>query len=364
MAVNEGLAQVSNDQVPIDPNVRIPDHVRQAAAAAEAFYKQPPADPDPAAEEAARAEAARLAAEAGQAQPLPADKAPPAAGQDDFTGQADQASLRDSEWARRYNSMHGRWQASERSKAAMEQQMTELAQELVRTQNMLAQGGSQQRAAPAAQPQSNHNVVNSEEDRANYGDELLDVIRRTAQATVSPEIARLEAENARLTSRVQSTGRRELFETLDRRMPTWRATNTDPKFIAWLRLRNVYTGQVRGEMLKAAVDGAQAPKVLALFQDFLTEAHATGMMPSAAPAEQQQQAPHAPALDLETLAAPGRARPASGDSQLPADKKFYSRADISNFYNDVRKGLYAGRDAVKAAYEADLTAAQREGRIR
>jgi hypothetical protein len=49
---------------------------------------------------------------------------------------------------------------------------------------------------------------------------------------------------------------------------------------------------------------------------------------------------------------------------VPADKPIYSRADIAKFYDDKRRGLYAGRNADADNFEADLTAAQREGRIR
>lgn len=368
MAANEGIQPVDpNAQVPADPNVRIPDHVRRAAEAAEAFYKPPPdqavpqAEADAAAAEAARAEVARVNAENGVA--APAAPAAPAHAGDSFTGTADAKSMQDSEWARRYNSMQGRWQASERAKAAMEQQMVELGQELVRTQNMLSQTQGTQPTQQTRQAPTNHNNLITEEDRANYGDELIDLARRAAQSAVSPELERLRADNAQLTQRVQNTGKRELFATLDQNLPSWRQINQDNRFKAWLRLPNIYTGDLRGNMLKAAVDGAHAPKVLALFKDFLAEATATGLMAPEAPAEQHL-APHAPALDLETLAAPGRARPASGDSQLPADKKIYSRADISKFFDEKRRGLWANRLAEAQAVENDLTAAQREGRIR
>lgn len=371
MSANEGLKEIKNpDALSTDPNVRVPDHVRQAAEAAEAIHKAAYAPSDAqvsaaveterlAAEEAARVaaaqqpdpaaeEAARAAAEATRA----------AAAGDDFTAPADAKALQDSEWARRYNSMRGRY-------VALEGQMRELGQELVRTQNMLA---TVQQAPPApqqAQRGQDHGNLITDEDKANYGDELIDLIQRGAQAAVTPELERLRADNAKLTQRVQNTGKRELFERLDRDLPNWRVINKDTRFLAWLRLPNVYTGQLRGNMLKAAVDGANAPQALQVFKDFLAEAHATGMI---APAQQiEQQAPlvpRTPALALDALAAPGRARPASGDSQVPAEKPIYSRADIAKFYDDKRRGFYAGRDAEVQTFEADLTAAQREGRIR
>lgn len=371
MSVNENFAPQSDTnnptQLSADPNVRVPDHVQAAAAAADALHKQlytkpepetvQPVAPaqDPAAEEAARA----AALEAAQGQPAPAAQeqhpAPTAA----------EANISAEEWRHRFLSMQGRFNAATRDKGAMEEQMRQLGQELVRTQNLLA--AAQQAAPDHGQRGQDHGNLITAEDRENYGDELIDLARRAARDTVAPELDELRNENQRLQQRVARTAKQELFATLDGSISNWRDINKSQQFKLWLRLPNIYTGQLRGNMLKAAVDGAEAPKVIALFRDFLAEANATGQQVSAAPIEQQlapQAAPRVPALDLETLAAPGRARPASGDSQVPSEKPIYSRAQISQFYNDKRRGLYAGRDAEVNAFERDLEAAQREGRIR
>lgn len=369
MSANEGLQPLTNpDASTVDPNVRVPDHVRAAAAAADAIHKAAYAPPaDPAAEEAARAaaaetaaaeEAARAAAAENRPQPdLQVQENRPQSG-DDFTAPADAQALKDSEWARRYNSMRGRY-------VALERQMGELGQELVRTQNILS---STQQAAPAPRQDAlghDHGNLITQADVDGYGTELIDLATRVAKSVVAPEMEQLRADNAKLTQRVQNTGRRELFERMDRDVPSWRQINKDVRFLAWLRLPNVYTGQIRGNMLKAAVDGANAPQALQVFKDFLAEANATGMIAPAQQIEQQAEpAPRTPALALDALAAPGRARPASGDTQVPGEKPIYSRADISKFYDDKRKGLYAGRDADVRAFENDLTLAQKEGRIR
>jgi hypothetical protein len=91
-------------------------------------------------------------------------------------------------------------------------------------------------------------------------------------------------------------------------------------------------------MLNGAHQAAHAPTVIALFRDFINEVRATG---GTLPTSQSQQpavtstvteAPRQPAMNLESLAAPGRARPATGESQTPADKPTYTRAQISRFY--------------------------------
>lgn len=369
MAVNEGLQKIAPGDVPVDPNVRIPDHVTQASANADAIHErfypreqdapaapkkedvqQPVQQQDPPIQQQVQDPPVQQ-----QVQDPPRQREP-APGPEDENDQT---------WKHRFLSMQGRWQAQVRANASMEEQMRLLGEELVRTQNLI-----QTPVAPAAgqaNSDTHHNNLITDEDRQNYGDELLDVVTRAARGAVSPELERLQRENASLTQRVQKTGKRELFTTLDAQLPTWRAINQSPQFVNWLRLRNVYTGEVRQKMLDAAVAGADAPKAIQLFKDFLTEANATGQLAPAAQTEQQlqqQPAPREPALNLETLAAPGRARPASGDSQVPSEKPMYSRADIAKFYDDKRRGLYAGREAAFAATEADLTAAQREGRIR
>lgn len=369
MSTNEGFnAGAKLDQLSADPNVRVPEHVKASAAAAEALHQQLYAQPDPAAAQPAanepgadqrtpeqiEAERAAQAANAAQQIEQPQHPAPSAADQ----------NVTAEEWRHRFLSMQGRYNAAVRDKGAMEEQMTQLGQELVRTQNILASIQSQ----PANQQAASHahESLITDADRENYGDELIDLARRAGREAIAPELEHLRAENQRLTQRVQSTSKRELFATLDQHLPTWRQINTNQHFKMWLRLPNVYTGQLRGNMLKAAVDGAEAPKIIALFQDFLREAAATGQDVPAAQHQQQepQPAPRTAALDLETLAAPGRARPASGDSQVPSEKPIYSRADIAKFFDEKRRGLWAHRQQAAQDYENDLSAAQREGRIR
>ena len=374
MAINEGLKPITNDQAPVDPNVRVPDYVKRAAEQAEAAHKaayQPEAMPQDINPPASQAQEQTPPAPQAQEQTPPAPQAqeqtPPAPqAQEQFQPmKPGDENVTAEEWRHRFLSMQGRFSAASRTIGSMEQQMQELGQELVRTQNMVSTMQTQQ-PAPQPSPQPNHGNLITDEDRANYGDELIDLARRAALSSVSPQLAHLEEENKRLTNQVKTTSKRELFMSMDRAVPNWREINKSVQFKSWLRLPNIYTGQLKGQMLQAAVDGAEAPKVIQLFKDFLTEAHATGQMVPAQQIEQQPPSavPRTPAVNLETLAAPGRARPASGDTQVPVDKPTYTRAQITKFYEDSRKGMYAGRQAEYDAIQNDLTAAQREGRIR
>lgn len=366
--VDKVVDQAPADMAPVDPNVIVPRHVQEAARLAEAYYNTAP---ETEAETAAKAEAARVAAEAAQNNSPPAAENRPLEPQpqDQSLPQPTKEQLQDDTWAGRYNSMKGRWESSQRTVGSLQQQLIDLGDELGRVNALLSRAGVP--TAPAAadvQPQRghDHNKLITDADRDTYGEELLDTVTRAARGAIEPELTQLRADNEQLKKRVISDDQRVLRTQLAQAVPNWSAIQKSPEFGNWLRLPNVYTGELRGNMLRTAYGSANAQQVIALFQDFVKEVQATG---GNVPSDQRQQQQHLaparnPAMNLEELAAPGRAKPAGGDTQTPADKPIYTRADISRFYADSRKGLYAGREAEYNRTQADLTAAQREGRIR
>jgi hypothetical protein len=48
---------------------------------------------------------------------------------------------------------------------------------------------------------------------------------------------------------------------------------------------------------------------------------------------------------------------------MPADKPMYTAQDISRFYTECAAGKWRTREADRAAIDADIIAAQHEGRI-
>lgn len=365
MATQETIVdQRPIDLAPIDPNVTIPKHVQDAARAAEAFYAQP----EPTAEEKAAADAAaeaeRVAAEQQAQNPPQQDQQQPPQHQD--VQQPSREDLQNDQWAGRYNSMKGRWEAVSRQLGIAQQQLIEAGDEIGRLNALLSRAGVQPTAPSQDQGQQQpvHNKLITDADREAYGDEFLDTVARAARGAVQPDLERLQTENQELKKRVITEDQRQLRTDLARAVPNWAATQRSPEWNRWLHLPNVYTNQVRGEMLRAAYAAADAPKVIALFQDFVKEVQATGGTVPTGQRQEQQQAPRTPAIELDTLAAPGRARPAGGDTQSPADKPTYTRQQIAANYADKRRGLYNGRETVWANLDADMIAAGREGRIR
>lgn len=346
-------------QSPIDTSVVIPDHVKRAAALAESYYNQPteqvPTAPEP------TAEAAPVEQPAAEVPVVQAPPLQPAAPQADYVAPASKEDIQDSEWAARYNSMRGRWEASQRTIGSMQEQLSQLGDELMRTQQLL-RGQQPQESQQQSHP-NNAKLITAEDEQA-YGPELIDLARRAALETMGPEIESLRAQNDTLKKRVTDTAQGELRNKLTALVPNWRTINATPEFKSWLRLPNVYTREVRQSMLNRAYAAADVPAVVEFFKDFLREGIATGQM-APAPQQEQPQAPRAAAVPLETLSAPGRARPASGEfSNMPADKPIFTRAQVKTFYDNVRRGAYNGRETEKASLEQSIFAAQSDGRVR
>ncbi len=352
---------------PIDPSVIVPASVKKAAALAESFYSKaaaPPADNEPAppAPDAAspQPEPVAPAEPPQQAQPAPADAdaQPPAEfelGNEEVIVPSRQ-ELSESEWARRYNSMKGRYDTSQRTIGSMQEQMQQLGDELVRTQQM-AQN------APPPRPTEPKPTLITPEDEAAYGPELIDLATRAARQAIEPELDALRNQNNELQQRVTTQAKKDMFGLLDAAQPDWRTINKSQRFISWLRLPDVYSRRVRQSLLDAAYQAADAPTVLAFFKGFLDDETATGNA-EPAPRSEPPVAPRTAAVPLATLAAPGRARPATGDTPGPADKPIFTRNQIQRFYSDVRRGVYAGNETEKARQENAIFAAQREGRVR
>ena len=341
---------------PVDTSVSVPESVRRAAAEAEAAHKAAyqSSDAPPAADAAPAATPTWLAAEAAH-KAAPAVASPHAEPTPPVTAPAPPAGERD--WEARYNSMKGRFDQSQRTIGSMQAQMQELGDELVRTQAVLTP-----RQQPRQQPQQQPVKLLTDQDRADYGPELIDVVQRAAVEAVAPKLTRLEQENQQLRQRVQQQSQQGIYAALDAEVPNWRSVNGSDRFKAWCRLPDLYSGVLRGKLLNDAFRAGQTARVAQFFRGFLAEEVATGQEPAPLPPAVERTA----AVPLETLTAPGRAKPATGadNTNTPADKPIITRAQIAAFYDQVRKGAYAGRDADKARDEAIIFAAQREGRTR
>lgn len=368
-----------------DPNVNVPDVIKRAAAAAEAAHKaaygdaapapapvvdapQIPLAPAPAAPDApitiVAADPPQVPDRAQTPPQTPAEppkvpvQTPPAQAQEP----APPVTPQPDNWEHRYHAMKGRYDQSQMTIGSMQTQMQELGDELQRVHTLLAQRGPVPNSGPQTLPQPRNSLL-SEEDRKAYGEELTDFVQKAAKDAIAPELTNLEQENLRLRQQINRNAQNTVYGELRKAIPNWEEVNNSPRFKAWVRLPDIYSGQSRVSLLKQAFQQHNAPRVIAFFNGFLDEERATGHLASPA-AQPAPVPPRDPAVSLATLAAPGPARPAGGDTQVPDSKPIYTRQYIKGFYDQVRAGLWAGREADKARLENDIFAAQREGRVR
>lgn len=284
--------------------------------------------------------------------PEPAPQAPVPQAQAETDGKA-------RNWENDYKAMKGRYDSET---GRLQSQLTTALEELRNLRGLIASMPVQtQQNAPDLNPKS----LLTPEEVTEYGSEFLGVVGKKAKEEILPELSTVRSELEQIKSQINGvntfvaeSARDRMMNRLTEVVPGWEAQNEDPAFLAWLKLPNPYTGGIRHDELSAAWERNNTPRVLAFFNGFLAEKAATS------PAGQQVQIEGAPApkVDLAKLAAPGRAKTAAA-APAPTEKPSFTRSEIAKFYADVLNGTYKGRDAEKDRIEAQIFAAQREGRI-
>jgi hypothetical protein len=335
----------------VDPNVKLPPNVTAASRIAmEAHARAYPNGQGP-----------------NQPTPQPTGELPPQP-----TGELPDVNADGTpNWENRFKALKGRYEADARRWGETQQQYEARVNEVARENAKLRQ--------PQINPDQGLPPMISEKEKEDYGADLIDVMKRAAVEAILPMLKPIAQTVGQVQARVETTenetGRQFLSRmhgSMNEQVPGWQQLNEDPNFIAWTKRNDVFSGLNRQELLQKAWYAGDSNRVAAFFRGYLAEEAAVD--PAAAQARQQAYAeqgghaqgpaspaqPPAPRVTLEALAAPGRARVAA---TAPTGKPVWTAAGISSFYMDVANGKFRGRDAERIATEADLMAAQREGRI-
>lgn len=211
-------------------------------------------------------------------------------------------------------------------------------------------------------------------ERAEYGPELIDIIRRVARSEFQPQIqevhGRFDAfgaslDGAKITA--AHDARDAMFAFMDTHVPGWKEQNASPEFVNWLAVVDIFARQPRQALLTEAWNANDAQSVAAFFLEYRkatgTAQPPAGGTPAVPGAPAAPAAPPAPSRPtLETFAAPGRAGAPAAAPGLQ-DKKIFHPNDISTFYRDKSLGRYRGRENEAAAMEKEIAAALKEGRV-
>lgn len=202
----------------------------------------------------------------------------------------------------------------------------------------------------------------TDSDIADYGDsiEVMRRVFRDETAELTAKIAELEDQNLLLRANVlprveqmataQATrADQQFWDSLTAQVPNWMQINNSPDFQSWLLEVDPMTGRTRQDFLVEAQSNLDSGRVAYFFQTWVGGNGATADTKT-----------RKSSSELEAQIAPGRSR--SGAAPTGGAKQ-YTPQDIQKFFKDVSQGVYKGRDDERNRIEADIFAAQREGRI-
>lgn len=267
----------------------------------------------------------------------------------------------------KYNAEVPRLQAQLRESTEL---VTELRQRVNNTESLLAAMSAAPSNTPAEPPPPATPPGISEEERAQFGPDLIDVIERVAAAKVMPEIEQrvaplkttVEQASQRASQAEHSMAvseREKTLNALEAAVPDWQQQNEDQGFLNWLNEKDAYAGVPRGKLLTDAFRANDANRVIAFFKGFQTENAVVTPSTPAPPVVEPQ-------VNLADQVAPGTPKTGTTSAPNESGKRQWSRNDISAFYakkNEfVTKGVPIPDEFQQL--ERDLIAAQREGRIR
>lgn len=313
-------------------SIALPKKVQEAEAKADALYKQIyEAKPEDAPQEPVQEEPSAETTEP----PAQEETPEPVGSQGIESPQQEEQPADEDSWEHRFKVLTGKYSAEVPRLAADNRELKHQLKSLEAELEAMKQG-------KAASPQS---FVKPEEVEE-YGEPLIDLIRRAAREEVSAkeaEIKELKAKIEAFDSRTSKVVEVDFYESLAREVPDWVAINDDKNFHKWLSGYDELTGEVRQNLLSQA----EASRDARLVANFFKAYKKAGQSWAASASKK-----------LESQVVPDSSRV----SKPPVGKKIWTSQEIGNFYAAVRRGEVSDKDAV--AIEAEIHAAQLEGRIR
>jgi hypothetical protein len=241
--------------------------------------------------------------------------------------------LEDEGWKQRYKSLEGKYKAEVprllSSNKELQAQLSTLAAEI--------------EALKSATPRES--LVKPEEVDQ-FGEPLVDLIRRAAREETSSKDHEINALKKRLESFEAVNAKNTevgFYERLNQLVSDWVEINDNGAFHAWLSEHDELTGRQRQELLSDAENARDANRV-AKFFDAWKRTQQTKAATSTA--------------SLASQVVPD----ATKGGSVPPGKRIWSRAEIDSVYNRARRGEI--RDSDLVAIESDIQAALIEGRIK
>lgn len=359
--MNDKTIELSTNGARLDPNVKMPQAVTRGSANADNLHKQyyPKV-----------AHAQDNAPSKGDTlqPPAPAPIHPAATPQPTQTAPTPTTTEQAPEnWEHAFKSVNGRYKNATETLKNQNSKITDLETALAQRDAQIAL----LQAKPTTPSNSPSNDELTPQEVEEYGSEFLSVVEKKARSIAAGAISKLENKIVELTNKLNGFGqeakknaRETMVEALDKQIPNWRQVNEDDGFMAWLGLKDTYSGIIRHDMLKQAWNSNDTNRVVSFFKGFISDEAATAPHSAQKGNGPDVVVPDNKKVPLENFAAPGRASSTGDAKPSPAGKPIITRAQIQQHTQDVIRGKYRGREADQHAIDLAIVEAAREGRIR
>lgn len=183
------------------------------------------------------------------------------------------------------------------------------------------------------------------------------ILAKVVQGMIKTQIAPFEQSLTSVRDTQYQTAEDRFWDKVNTTLPKWQEVNNNPAFGDWLGTKAPYTNRTRQQVLTDAQKSLNAETVVEIFNDFLRSSDSGH---GATPAQGGQ-----PVAAKPTGKKP-RIAPAKGvgASSKPAEGRIWTRKEIKDYYADVQRGKFRGKEKEQKRLEADIWKAQREGRVR
>lgn len=254
-------------------------------------------------------------------------------------------------WQAKYLTLKGMYDAEVPRMHAQVRELNTQVQQLI-AENATA------KAQPAPEPTPAKPLI-TEQDKEAFGTDLIDLIDRATEAKVAgfrdreaqlqAELAELKSKVGRVDDSVTGSSKERFLERLGQQVPDWEALNIDQGFLAWLAAVDPVYGLPRQAALNNAYETLDAARTANIFNQYKA---------TLAPATPQTKANQ----ELQRQVAPTRSRSTPAPATNPNESKVYSQGEITQFYEEWRRGYLSEDEAVRM--EKEIHAAIAEGRVR
>ena len=255
-------------------------------------------------------------------------------------------------WKKRFDTVQGKLDA----------EMPRLYQQ-IREQGEQIKALSTQLTQQATPPQQESDSLVTQKDIDDYGEDLINAMRRTAQeearkafvterAALEKRFGAVEVQVGQVGKQVEKTAADKFWGEVTNLTPDWLAVDQDPAWIAWLDTSPEYADTTYRELASQAISRGNAAKVAKLVETWKKE---TGSLP----ASLSVATPRQPRAELSGQQAPSTVR--SG-SAAPTAAKIISRAEYEAMYDVRNVQRYGQKKAAEMIAEADSAVA--ENRVR